>query len=150
MIAGIPGVSSAFESPAWVAEYPRLRIARLASIVRHTPVHFEYPDRNSGCFLVQMDGPAGGGIGEKQDIVAFHATCPHMGGPLWGTYRKEYGAAGPCPAHLSSFDLHRHGMVIAGHATESLPQVVITLEAGWIYATGFMGLIYGRTTNLQR
>ena len=149
MLAGIPGVSRAMKIPAWVASYPRLRVAKRADLVRHAPIHFEYPDENSGCFLVQMEGQAGGGVGPEKDIVAFHATCPHLGGPLRGTYREEYAAAGPCPSHLTSFDLRRHGMVIAGHATESLPQVVLEVEDEWIVATGMMGLIFGRTTNVQ-
>jgi arsenite oxidase small subunit len=149
MLTGIPGVSRAMEVPVWVASYPSLRIARLSDLSRHTPISFEYPDENSGCFLVQMEGAAGGGVGPEADIVAFHATCPHMGGPLWGTYRPEHAAAGPCPLHLTSFDLRRHGMVIAGHATESLPQVVLDIQDGWVYATAMMGLIFGRTANVQ-
>jgi len=149
LIASIPGVAHAMELPIWIADYPRLRVAQLSELKRHTPIYFEYPDRESGCFLVQMEGAAGGGIGKTEDVVAFHATCPHMGGPLWGTYRPEDGATGPCPSHLTSFDLRRHGMVIAGHATESLPQVVLELDDGWIYATGMMGLIFGRTANME-
>ena len=132
-----------------MAEYPRERIVRLSDLKRHEPIQFEYPDENSGCFLVQMEGASGGGIGPELDVVAFHATCPHMGGPLWGEYKAEYAAVGPCPLHLSSFDLRRHGMIVVGHSTESLPQVILELEDGWIYATGMMGLIYGRATNVQ-
>lgn len=149
VLAATSGISNATAMPAWVARYPRQRIVKLADVARHSPVQFEYPDENSGCFLVQMAGESGGGVGPDKDIVAFHATCPHMGGPLQGLYRSEYGAAGPCPLHLTSFDLRRHGMVIAGHATESLPQVVLTVEGAWIYATGMMGLIYGRTANVE-
>ncbi len=149
MLMGAPGVSRATAMPAWVASYPRLRVAKLEDIRRHTPIHFEYPDENSGCFLVQMDGESGGGVGPAKDVIAFHATCPHMGGPLGNAYRAEYAAAGPCPLHLTSFDLRRHGMVIAGHSTESLPQVVLESDDGWIYATGMMGLIYGRIANVR-
>jgi arsenite oxidase small subunit len=39
--------------------------------------------------------------------------------------------------------------VISGHATESLPQVLLEVEEnGDIYATGMRGLVYGRTNNL--
>ena len=149
MLIATPGVSQATAMPAWITSYPRLRVSKLADIVRHAPIHFEYPDEDSDCFLVQMEGESGGGVGPEKDIVAFHAMCPHMGGPVGNAYREEYAAVGPCPLHLTSFDLRRHGMVIAGHSTESLPQVVLELEDGWIYATGMMGLIYGRTANVQ-
>ena len=148
MITGIPGIVEATEVPAWLDTYERVRIARLREVSRHEPIYFEYPDENSLCMLVQMEGEAGGGMGPSKDIVAFHTSCPHMGGPLHGTYKQEHAALGPCPFHLTSFDLRKHGMVIAGHSTESLPQVVLEVEGDWIYATGMMGLIYGRSINV--
>ena len=147
LISGLPGVAGAMEIPAWVDPYERVRIAKLNDIKRHEPVYFEYPDSSSLCFLVQMDGGAGGGVGPNKDIIAFHTVCPHMGGPLHGTYKKDHAAAGPCPFHLTTFDLRKHGMVIAGHSTESLPQVVLEEEGEWLVATGMMGLIYGRASN---
>jgi arsenite oxidase small subunit len=68
---------------------------------------------------------------------------------MQGTYKEEYKALGPCPFHLTSFDLTRHGIVIAGHATESLPQIVLEVEGDAIYATGLIGLVYGRAQNLR-
>jgi arsenite oxidase small subunit len=40
-------------------------------------------------------------------------------------------------------------MIIGGHATESLPQVLLELEGDNIYAVGMIGLIYGRYDNLK-
>jgi arsenite oxidase small subunit len=40
-------------------------------------------------------------------------------------------------------------MVVAGHATESLPQVVLEVEGGDIYAKGILGLVYGKRDNLD-
>jgi arsenite oxidase small subunit len=148
MLAGIPGFAGASELPAWITDYERVRVARISEIVRHSTIYFEYPDQNSSCFMVQMDGEAGAGVGPDKDIVAFHTNCTHMGAPLNGTYKKEHAAMGPCPSHLTTFDLRRHGMVIAGHATESLPQVILEEEDGWIYANGMMGLIFGRIANI--
>ena len=71
-----------------------------------------------------------------------------MGGPLQGTYKPEHQVLGACPLHLSTFDLTRHGMVVSGHATESLPQVLLETENDDILATGVMGLIYGYSANL--
>ena len=69
------------------------------------------------------------------------------GWPLNGSYKAKHKALGPCPLHLTTFDLTRHGMVISGHATESLPQARLELEGDDIYVTGIMGLIYGQQTN---
>jgi arsenite oxidase small subunit len=52
--------------------------------------------------------------------------------------------------HLSTFDLTRHGLVVAGHGTQSLPQVVLEADDDVLYATGMMGLIYGFSSNLPR
>ncbi len=98
--------------------------------------------------LAKLGVPAGGGVGPDQDIVAFSTLCTHMGGPLAGTYRGQYKVLGPCPFHLSTFDLIKHGMVVAGQATESLPQIVLEVKGDEIWATGVMGLIYGYHSNL--
>ncbi len=148
MVTGIPGVAGAVEMPAWFDKGERIRVARLRDIQRHETLYFEYPDENSLSFIVQMDAEAGGGVGKAKDIVAFHTSCTHMGGPLHGTYQKEHAAVGPCPFHLTTFDLRKYGMVIAGHATESLPQVVLEVDGEWIYAIGMMGLIFGRSANV--
>ena len=58
-------------------------------------------------------------------------------------------ALGPCPLHLTTFDLTRHGIFISGQAYQSLPQVLLELEGDDIYAVGMFGLIYGRFDNLQ-
>ncbi len=151
LLTTIPGFNNALAVPARVVAYPRKRIAGLDQVHQDVPLYFRYPDEDpatSASFLVKLGVPAGGGVGSDADIVAFNALCPHMGGPLMGTYKKEHKAIGPCPLHLTSFDLTRHGMVIAGHATESLPQVLLETEGNDIYATGMIGLIYGRARNV--
>jgi arsenite oxidase small subunit len=102
----------------------------------------------SANMLVKLGRPAGGGVGPDQDIVAFSTLCTHMGGPLGGQYRAPHKVVGPCPLHLTSFDLTRHGMVVAGQATESLPQIVLETRGDEIWATGVMGLIFGYHANL--
>ncbi|MFQ5872678.1 MAG: arsenate reductase (azurin) small subunit [Dehalococcoidia bacterium] len=136
---------------AQMASYPRKKIGQLSSLRVKQPLIFNYPDNgaSSMSMLVKLGEQAGGGIGPKQDVVAFTTLCAHMGGPLVGAYQKDHSALGPCPLHQSTFDLTRHGMVIAGHATESLPQVLLELEGDDIYAVGMIGLIYGRHDNLH-
>ena len=41
----------------------------------------------------------------------------------------------------------RHGMVISGHATQGLPQILLELDGDDIVATGVMGLIFGYADN---
>ena len=151
LLTTLPGFKNALAVPARVTKYPRKNIASLSDVQQDVPIYFKYPDDDplsSASFLVKLGRPAGGGIGPHDDIIAFNALCTHMGGPMMGTYKKEHKAIGPCPFHLTSFDLTKHGMVIAGHATESLPQVLLEVKGKDIYATGMIGLIYGRSSNL--
>ncbi len=114
------------------------------------PVDFLYPnddDTYARCFLVKLGEQAGGGAGPEQDVVAFSSLCPHMGGILSGSYKGEHKVAGPCPTHLSTFDLTRHGMVVAGHAVQSLPQIVLEVKGDNIFATGVAGLFFGGPKN---
>ena len=67
---------------------------------------------------------------------------------MHGTYKAEHQVFGPCPLHLTTFDLTRHGMVVAGHGTESLPQIVLEAAGDDIYAVAVMGLIYGYAHNV--
>jgi arsenite oxidase small subunit len=131
--------------------YPEKKVATLGQLKTNKPVGFSYPynDLHSSCFVVKLGTPAGGGIGRQRDIVAFNYLCTHMGGPLMGTYKAEHKVLGPCPFHLSTFDLTRHGMVVAGHATSLLPQIVLEVRGRDIYATGIVGLIYGYSDNLR-
>ena len=151
-VMALGGLSQAFGQGAAlkVASYPRTKIGRLSHLKADQPVTFQYPwkDFNSINMLVKLGAPAGGGVGPDQDIVAFSTLCTHMGGPLTGQYRGQYKVLGPCPFHLSTFDLTRHGMVVAGQATESLPQIVLEVKGDDIWATGVMGLIYGYHANL--
>ncbi len=137
--------------PAVAATYPRKLIGRLSELVTDEPVDFEYPDEGqySESMLVKLGREAGGGIGPDRDVVAFNYTCTHQGGPLQGTYQAADKALGPCPLHLTTFDLTRYGMFISGQAYQSLPQVLLELDGDDIYAVGMFGLIYGRYDNLQ-
>lgn len=131
-------------------KYPEKKIATLGQLKANVPVAFKYPydDLHSSSFIVKLGVPAAGGVGSHKDIVAFNALCTHMGGPMMGTYKAQDKVMGPCPFHLTTFDLTRHGMVVAGHATSLLPQIVLDVRGQDIYATGIVGLIYGYSDNL--
>ena len=149
VLIAVPGCNGMI--PARTVRYPRRPIGSLSDLRTDVPVAFMYPDEDplrGSCMLVKLGVPAGAGVGPDQDIVAFSALCNHMGGPLMGTYKPQFKGLGPCPLHLTTFDLTRHGIVVAGHSTESLPQILLEIEGDDIYATGVMGLIYGRAVNV--
>lgn len=131
-----------------MSTYPEKRILRLSELKPQTPVEFTYPSDDVANLLIKLGERAGGGIGPDDDIVAFNTVCPHMGGPLGpDTYVPAHNVLGPCPLHLTTFDLTRHGMVVSGHATEGLPQIALEIRDGEILAVGVMGLLYGYHEN---
>lgn len=150
LLNGIPGLEGEAIA-AEMARYPRKLIGRLSDLVVKEPVQFQYPDEgmNTNSILVRLGDRAGGGIGPDQDVVAFNALCTHMGMDMSFDYKPGDQALGPCPLHQTTFDLTRHGIVISGHGTESLPQVLLELDGDDIYAVGMIGLIYGRYDNLE-
>jgi arsenite oxidase small subunit len=102
------------------ADYPKKKVANLSKLKVGETVSFRYPWDHANCetVLLKLGREAGGGIGPDKDIVAFNGLCPHMG---WEIPAKKFyadsGIAGPCPGHLTTFDLTRHGMIVSGHAT---------------------------------
>jgi arsenite oxidase small subunit len=151
-LASLPGFTLAGTGSQTVrlAKYPRSKLAAMSDLKEGEPLYLSYPYPEITCILVKMGVPGGSGVGPDNDIVCFTTICTHMGGPLQGPYKKELQILGACPLHLTTFDLTRHGMVISGHATESLPQIVLELEGENIYGAGVMGLVYGYSDNLER
>ncbi len=150
LLTNIPGFEGQAVA-ATVTRYPRMLIGKMSQLKTGMPLMFNYPDKggNSGCMLVKLTEKAGGGLGSGEDVVAFNTICTHMGGDLKGAYKPEHSVLGQCPLHQTTFDLTRHGMVISGHGTESLPQVLLEVDGDDIYAVGMLGLIYGRYDNLK-
>jgi arsenite oxidase small subunit len=148
-LAAVPG-GLTFAAPlqALKVDYPRVKVGSLSALKLGKPVEFSYPYANVRNILVKLGAPAGAGVGKDSDVVAFNQQCTHMGGPLQGTYKDKHQALGPCPLHLTTFDLTRHGMVISGHGTESLPQIVLETQGDDIYAVGVLGLIWGYSANV--
>ncbi len=137
------------QTPAELTTLPPMPIRRLSRLQTDVPVMFDLGggEASHTCMLIKLGEKAGGGIGEDQDVVAFSCRCTHMGGDLEGLYNAANKVAGPCPEHLTTFDLTRHGMVVAGHATQSLPQILLDLEGDDIFAVGIVGLLYGYANN---
>ena len=147
-LAAVPGgLTFAAPMQALKADYPKVKIGSLSALGLGKPVEFSYPYSNVRNILVRLGAPAGAGVGKDADVVAFNQQCTHMGGPMQGTYKDKHQVLGPCPLHLTTFDLTRHGMVVSGHGTESLPQIVLETQGDDIYAVGVLGLIYGYSAN---
>lgn len=138
------------ESAVELTELPRQKVGWLSALKLDEPIDFQYPGDGelTNCLLVKLGENAGGGIGAAQDVVAFSGRCTHMGGNLSGLYNATHKVAGPCGEHLTTFDLTRHGLVVAGHATQALPQIVLEVDGDDIYATGIVGLLYGYSKNM--
>jgi arsenite oxidase small subunit len=149
-LASLPLQAQAQGARALRASYPRQKVASLSALKAGEPVAFSYPYPDVRNIVVKLGAVAGGGIGADKDIVAFNQQCPHMGGPLDGTYKAQHQVLGPCPLHLTTFDLTRHGMVVSGHSTESLPQIVLELQGDDIYAVAVQGLVYGYSSNVGK
>jgi arsenite oxidase small subunit len=141
---GLPAVLQAQQ-----VEYPQQVIGRLSDLRFGAPVSFTYPWDHPAAsnFLIRLSEPAGGGVGPDQDVVAFNTFCTHQGGPLSDQFHGDIGVAGPCPLHWTTFDLNRHGMVVSGHATQGLPQIILETDRDDIIATGVMGLIFSYYDN---
>lgn len=147
-LLNVPGARGLVEAAG--VQYPRKKIARVSQLQNDAPVGFAYPfdDFYSQNLLVKLGVPAAGGVGQGSDIVAFNTLCTHMGGPIGSKYNAEHKVLGACPFHVSCYDLRRRGMVVSGHATQNLPQIVLEVKGDDIYATGIIGLIYGKSDNL--
>lgn len=130
-------------------EYTPKVIGRLSELSTGEPVSFTYPWDHPAAtnLLIKLDEPAGGGAGPDQNVVAFNTFCPHQGGPLANQFHDDIGVAGPCPLHWTTFDLTRHGMVISGHSTQGLPQIILEIQGDEIIATGVLGLVFGYYDN---
>ncbi len=151
MVTMNAGSAGAKQVPALVTSYPRKLVAKLSQLEQDKPVSFEYPDEGdyAASMIVKLGEEAGGGVGPDKDIVSFNLTCTHQGGSLEDTYVASDKALGPCPLHLSTYDLTRHGILISGQAYQSLPQVLLEIDGDDVFAVGMFGLIYGRQDNLK-
>jgi len=130
------------------SSYARKVIGKVSALKAGEAVAFNYPTDDIENILVQLSEEAGGGAGEGNRIVAFNTVCPHMGGYMdAGAFKPKHNVLGPCPLHLSTFDLTKHGMIVSGHSAASLPQIVLEIDGDDIVATGVMGLFYGYSRN---
>ena len=132
-------------SHAYSLPYKRVKVANIQDLKTDEPVYFNYPDESSPAILIKLGTEAIGGIGPQKDIVAFSALCTHQGCPV--NYEKKRFI---CKCHYSMFDPAKNGQTYQGHASQWLPQIVLSLDSstGDIYAEGIEGLVWGRAKNV--
>ncbi|MDR5897824.1 arsenate reductase (azurin) small subunit [Halomonas vilamensis] len=127
--------------------YPREAVAKLGDVAVNEPVYFNYPDSRSPCIMIRKGREVKGGVGPDKDVVAYSTQCTHMGCPVG--YDKEEETF-KCPCHYSIFDPDNAGQMVIGHATESLPQIILEYDEAEdaLLAVSVDGLIYGRQANI--
>lgn len=137
------------KAQAQVARFDRMQVGQVSQLKPNAPSEFQYPLKHENAVntLIRLNEPAGGGVGPDNSIVAFNNLCTHLGASMSTTFDGKAGIAGPCPLHWTTFDLSRHGMVISGHATLSLTQILLEVDGDSIFAVGVQGLIYGTHDN---
>ena len=132
---------------AAVLPYPKTLVGQAQRMQVNTPVSFNYPDADSPCVAIKMGQRMAGGVGPDGDIVAYSNLCTHMGCPLmYDAQTRSF----KCPCHYSMFDPEKSGQMICGQATEDLPQIQLSYDAGHdtVHAVAVTGLIYGRQANV--
>ncbi len=138
--------ASAAEAKSRIA-YTTREVAKAGVLKTGQEVNFNYPDDNSPCLLLRTGGKVPGGVGPKQDIVAFSILCTHQGCP---TSYDPVARTLKCPCHYSIFDPEKAGQQVCGQGTANLPQIELEFDSGTdaVRAIGVIGLIYGRTDNI--
>ncbi|MBI1384370.1 MAG: arsenate reductase (azurin) small subunit [Rhizobiales bacterium] len=144
LAAGL-GAAAARPGAAANPTFPVTEIAAIADLEVGAEVVFEYPDENSPAVLLRLAGPAEGGVGPNESIVAYSLLCTHKGCPVQFLADRQMLI---CPCHFSSFDAAKSGRIVIGQATEALPQISLKVQDGKVQAVGVKGLIYGRHTNI--
>lgn len=141
-VAGVP-----IASPAATArtDYPLLDVASLSSLAAGDAIAFSYPDENSPALLMRLAESAADGVGPNQEIVAYSILCTHKGCRV--SFKSEQRML-ICPCHWSTFDPAKGGSLIIGQASQPLPRIALRIDDDMVQATGVVGLIYGRHTNI--
>jgi arsenite oxidase small subunit len=140
--AGLVTVPTLYLAPD--LPFKAVKIGNIHTLKTGHPVTFQYPDQPSLAILVKLGRRALGGVGPRQDIVAFSATCTHMGCAV--AYRDGHFL---CPCHFSMFDPAKNGEVYQGLAVEYLPQIQLHVvpKTGDILAEAIEGVIWGRISD---
>jgi arsenite oxidase small subunit len=103
-------------------EYPELAIAMVSDMNIGDAVKFYYPGEHDSALLVRLG---------ENEYKAYQNACTHLRCPVF--WDKSEGDL-ICPCHHGKFDVHS-GAPTAGPPTRPLPEIIVEVEAGTIYAT---------------
>ncbi|QDX94427.1 2Fe-2S ferredoxin [Brevibacillus laterosporus] len=100
-----------------------VKIADVAQVSIGEAVDFAYPSKHDPALLVR--------VGENE-YRAYQNSCPHLKCPVfWNKEQKEL----LCPCHHGKFSVMT-GDPIAGPPKRALPEIILKIHDGAIYATG--------------
>ncbi len=116
--------------------YEDKKIGSLSKLKGAGEMDFNYPDVDSPCKAVWVDGK----------IKAYSLLCTHKGCPIMYEASSQIFV---CPCHFSKFDAAKNGEMVIGQATENIPEILVKVENDSIVAYGVNGLIYGRESNIK-
>jgi len=119
--------------------WPIIKITNISQLTNLKPLVFYYPLTNTPNYLVKLGVAAAGGIGPEKDIVAFSATCQHLGceygflspggSPVCNPSYKAAIPMGYCCCHGSQYDFTESAKVIGGPAPRPVPMVQLQLDS---------------------
>lgn len=102
-------------------EYPHKKIANVADVPVGESVEFHFPSEHDSAVLIRL---------EENKYVAYQNACTHLRCPVyWVKEQKEM----VCPCHHGIFDVNT-GTPTAGPPRRPLPQIVVNVEDGAIFA----------------
>lgn len=135
--AGVAAPLMASESKCIGANlsYPPKKVASLSALKKSGEVDFNYPDADSPCKAVMIDG----------QVKAYSLLCTHKGCP---TMYDASNQTFVCPCHFSKFDAAKDGQMVIGQATAKLPQILVEIKGDDVVAYGVDGLIFGRISDI--
>ncbi|MBP1934587.1 Rieske 2Fe-2S domain-containing protein [Ammoniphilus resinae] len=104
-------------------KYPELEIAKLNQVAVGDAVEFAYPGEHDSALLVRLG---------ENEFKAYQNACTHLRCPVfWSKERDQL----VCPCHHGFFDV-KSGEPTAGPPRRALPEIVIKVDGGSIYAVG--------------
>lgn len=106
-----------------VKSHPKKKIADVQAMKIGDAVEFTYPGEHDTALLIRLG---------ENEYKAYHNACTHLKCPVF--WKKDEGTM-VCPCHHGFFDPNS-GEPTAGPPRRALPQIVVAVEDGSIYATG--------------
>lgn len=102
-------------------EYPRKKIADVKTVKVGDAVEFAFPGEKDSALLIRLS---------ENKYVAYQNACTHLRCPVY--WVKEEGDM-ICPCHEGKFDVET-GTPIAGPPRRPLPEIIVKVDKGAIYA----------------